>query len=71
MLSVDEDAIDVEGDGIGAELPGVSLHDFRPALNSGLGGLAVSGVGTEPLRRLFRRDEDDFSFDEIGVHGNE
>ena len=49
MLSIDEDAIDIEGDGIGAELPRVSLHDFCPALNGSLRRLAVSGVGTEPL----------------------
>lgn len=71
MLSVDEDAIDIEGDGIGAELPRVRLHDFCPAFNSSLRGLAVSSVGTEPVCSLFRRNEDDFSLDEIGVHGNE
>ena len=71
MLSIDEDAIDIEGDGIGAELPRVSLHDFCPALNGSLRGLAVSSVGTEPLCGHFRRDEDDFSLDEIGIHGNE
>ena len=70
MLSVDEDAIDIEGDGIGAELPRVSLHDFCPALNSSLRRLAVSGVGTKPLCRHFWRDVHDLSFDEIGVHGN-
>ena len=71
MLPVDKDAIDIEGDGIGAELPRVSLHNFCPALNSSLRGLAVSSVGTEPVCSLFRRDEDDFSLDEIGIHGNE
>ena len=71
MLSVDEDAIDIKGDGIGAELPRVSLHDFCPALNSSLRGFAVSSVGAEPVCSLFRRDKDDFSLDEIGIHGNE
>jgi len=71
MLSIDEDAIDIEGDGIGAKLPRVSLHDFCPALNSSLRRLAISSVGTQPVCSLFRRDEDDFSLDEIGVHGNE
>ena len=71
MLSVDEDAIDIESDGIGAEFPRVSLHDFCPALNSSLRRLAVSGVGLKPLCRHFWRDVRDLSFDEIGVHGNE